>query len=168
MSESSVFLLDTNVLIVAARHYYAFDIAPVFWDALVHHAGNGRLKSIDRVRDEIDRGDDELVEWIHGAVHDSFLPTDDALVLEKYGQIMFWAQGQQQYSESAKREFAQLELADPWLVAYAAAHHCVLVTLEERNQTIKRKIPLPNVCNAFHVDYLNTFEMLRSLQIRLG
>ena len=30
-----MFLLDANVLINAARHYYAFDIAPVFWDKLL-------------------------------------------------------------------------------------------------------------------------------------
>ncbi len=63
MSSSQVFLLDSNVLMTAARQYYAFDIAPCFWTSLSHHAGNGELRSIDRVRDEINRGNDELVVW---------------------------------------------------------------------------------------------------------
>ena len=65
MSNSSIFLLDANVLINAARHYYAFDIVPVFWDKLLIHASNGKLKSIDHVKDEINRGSDELVDWIN-------------------------------------------------------------------------------------------------------
>lgn len=168
MSDSSNFLLDANVLINAARHYYAFDIAPVFWDALLLHAGNGSLKSIDRVRVEIDRGSDELVEWINGEFINSFMPSNDMLVLKKYAEIMDWSQRQAQYSPSAKAEFAQFDIADPWLVAYASVYNYVVVTHEEFNPTIKRKIPIPNVCGAFNVVCLNTFEMLRYLRVRLG
>ncbi|MFZ4526127.1 MAG: DUF4411 family protein [Chlorobium sp.] len=66
MSITPVYLLDANVLISAARLYYAFDIVPSFWNTLVQRASYGKIISIDRVCDEINRGDDELVTWING------------------------------------------------------------------------------------------------------
>ena len=168
MSNSLIFLLDANVLINAARHYYAFDIAPVFWDKLLIHADDGKLKSIDHVKDEINRGSDELVDWVNGSFIDSFVPCNDPLVLAKYAEIMVWSQRHVQYSPSAKAEFAQFDLADSWLVAYAAVYNYVVVTHEEYNSTIRRRIPIPNVCDAFNVQYLNTFAMLRYLRVRLG
>jgi len=33
--DRSVYVLDANVFIEAARRYYAFDIAPKFWDTLI-------------------------------------------------------------------------------------------------------------------------------------
>ncbi len=60
MNATGKYLLDTNVFIEAAKGYYAFDIAPRFWEVLVAGATSGTLRSIDRVKDEIDRQEDEL------------------------------------------------------------------------------------------------------------
>lgn len=38
---ATVFVLDTNVLVEAHRRYYAFDLVPGFWDALVESARRG-------------------------------------------------------------------------------------------------------------------------------
>ena len=53
--------------------------------------------------------------------------------------------------------------ADGWLIAYARALGCTVVTLEIANPNVQRKVPIPNVCDAFGVDYTNTFDMLRAL-----
>jgi len=37
------YILDANVFIEATRRYYAFDLAPKFWDSLVHYAANGQI-----------------------------------------------------------------------------------------------------------------------------
>jgi hypothetical protein len=167
LSTSSVYLLDANVLISAARLYYAFDIVPGFWNALVQQANYGKIISIDRVCDEINRGDDELVTWINQQFN-SFVSTDDPEVLGKYREMMIWAYNQPQFTDAAKDEFARADYADPWIVAYAATYNCVVVTLEELKSDIRRKIPIPNVCRAFGVNSINTFQMLRSLEMRLG
>jgi len=155
------------VLITAARGYYAFDIVPGFWSALMQHSTQGSIISIDRVSVEINRGNDELVSWINGQFS-SFASTDDPQVLGKYREMMIWAYRQQQYTDAAKDEFARADYADPWIVAYAAAHGCIVVTLEELKSDVRRKIPIPNVCRAFGVSYTNTFQMLRSLSVKLG
>jgi hypothetical protein len=167
LSITPVYLLDANVFISAARLYYAFDIVPGFWNALAQQANHGNIISIDRVCDELNRGDDELVTWINGQFN-SFVSTDNPEVLGKYRKMMMWAYNQPQFTDAAKDEFARADYADPWIVAYAAAHNCVVVTLEELKFDIRRKIPIPNVCKAFGVDYINTFQMLRSLKIKLG
>jgi hypothetical protein len=65
----TVYVLDANVFIEAARRYYAFDVAPTFWTGLVHHATQGRIKSIDKIKQELERGNDDLAEWIKKGQH---------------------------------------------------------------------------------------------------
>ncbi|MGI6362191.1 MAG: DUF4411 family protein [Bacillota bacterium] len=57
------YLLDANVFITAFKSYYAFDIAPGFWNSLIRLAQAGRVKSIDRVYNELGRVEDELFAW---------------------------------------------------------------------------------------------------------
>ena len=167
MSQPHVFVLDANVFIEAARRYYAFDIAPAFWNALLDLAQKGRIVSIDRVKDELTRLNDELTEWARGQFHEYFDSTvDDREVMKAYRQIIQWAFEQRQFEETAKREFAQANNADAWIVAYALAKRAIVVTHEQFKPDIKRKIPIPNVCRAFGVSYVDTFEMLRQLSVR--
>lgn len=168
MTPTRLFLLDANVLMTAARLYYAFDIVPTFWSSLNSKAGTGNLRSIDRVQDEINRGDDELVTWANAAFLDYFVKTDTQDVLQAYARIIGWSQEQHHYSSALLQSFARFEHADPWLVAYAITHNAVVVTLELPNPATRKKIPLPLVCEAFGVSWLNTFDMLRESQIRLG
>ncbi len=125
------YLLDSDVFIQAARQYYAFDLVPAFWQALVDLASNGSLLSIDRVRDELEQGKDELAEWADQTFRPLFASTNESDVLQIYGRIMQWAQAQPQYSAAAKAEFADVNNADPWLVAYALAKQYIVVTQEQ-------------------------------------
>jgi hypothetical protein len=168
VSDPPRYVLDTNVFIQAFRGYYAFDIAPAFWRALVQQASIGRILSIDRVKHEIEQGKDELANWAVTNFQKWFASTAESDVLESYGNIMRWAQTQTQYSEAAKREFAEENNADSWLVAYADAKDCVVVTLEQLDPNVQRKIPIPNVCRAFGIDFVDTYAMLRALGVRLG
>jgi hypothetical protein len=77
---------------------------------------------------------------------------------------MTWAVGQEQFSDAAKTDFAKG--ADGWLVAYARARGRVVVTHEALSLDVKKKIPIPNVCRAFSVPYVNTFEMMRQLGMK--
>lgn len=163
--EGTKYLLDANVFIEAARRYYAFDLVPTFWEVLVDLASNGIVESIDRVKDELLRGKDDLAEWVEAHFSDAFASTDDGEVIKSYGEIIAWAAGQTRYHRAAKDQFA--DGADGWLVAYAHCKGRTLVTHEVLNETIKSKLPIPNVCQAFNVSYLDTFRMLRELGVRI-
>jgi hypothetical protein len=56
--------------------------------------------------------------------------------------------------------------ADTWLAAYARAKGQVLVTFEKPNPATKKKVPLPDLCDALGVENISLFEMLRELTIR--
>ncbi len=162
------YVLDSNVFIEAARRYYAFDLVPPFWRALVDQAQNGRVESIDRVKTEIDRGKDELKDWANSDFHQWFISTNQADVIGSYGQIMVWAHNQGQFTGAAKAEFSREDNADAWVVAYAQAKACVVVTHEQFDPNITVRIPIPNVCQAFGVQSVDTFRMLRDLGVTLG
>ena len=162
----TIYLLDANVFIEAARRYYAFDLAPKFWESLVLKAEDGQIQSIDRVKQELERGKDELATWVTDQFSDAFASTDEEDVIEFYSEVMSWVQAQDQFSDAAKADFATG--ADGWLVAYAKSTGCIVVTHEVLNPNIIRKVPIPNVCEAFGVDYHDTFKMLRQLGVRFS
>jgi hypothetical protein len=164
--DGSVYVLDANVFIEAARRYYAFDIAPLFWESLVNHAANARVESINRVKEELERGKDELATWASDHFGDAFASTDEENVVASYREIMSWVQVQDQFSDAAKAEFA--DSADGWLVAYARSRSGIVVTHEVLDPNITRRVPIPNVCEPFGVNYVDTFTMLRELGVRFA
>lgn len=166
MTDGPTYVLDANVFIQAARRYYAFDLAPRFWDSLVQHAADGRIRSIDRVLWELDRGKDELAAWVKSNLNNAFASTDEADIVQVFSEIMAWVQAQSQFFDAAKADFASG--ADGWLVAYAKVKGRTVVTQEVLNPDIKRKVPIPNVCQAFGVPSIDTFEMLRRLGVRFA
>ena len=164
--DGATYVLDTNVFIEAARRYYAFDLAPVFWESILHHAANGRINSIDRVKEELERGKDELAKWATSQFSNAFVSTDEEDVTNSYASVMGWVKAQDQFSDAAKADFA--DGADGWLVAYAMSKSQIVVTHEVLDPGIKRKVPIPNVCEAFSVSYVDTFAMLRELGVRFS
>jgi hypothetical protein len=140
---------------------------PNFWDVLVREARNGRLLSIDRVKAEIDRGNDRLKQWANHDFRPWFVSTNVDSVLEHYRAIMQWTAAQHQFKAMAKDEFADVTNADPWVVAYAKATSGTVVTNEQYDTNITRRIKIPHVCKEFAVPCVNTFEMLRALGVRL-
>jgi hypothetical protein len=139
---------------------------------LLEHAGGSTIESIDRVREELNKGkdkkeqEDELVRWANGSFSHAFCSTDEEDVIESYGRVMTWVQCQPQYKDVAKADFANG--ADGWLVAYAMVRGRTVVTHENLDPYIRRKVPIPNVCEPFHIRYIDTFAMLRELGARLA
>lgn len=165
MMEGTKYLLDANVFIQAARCYYAFDLVPAFWIVLVRLARDGKIESIDRVRDEIIPGKDDLAEWVRNNFFHAFSSTNDDAIIQSYREIITWVDSQTQYLDAAKSDFAKG--ADGWLVAYAKQNGCKIVTQEVLNPGIRNRVPIPNVCQAFGVNYVDTYRMLRDLDVRL-
>lgn len=160
------YVLDANVFIEAAHRYYAFDLAPMFWNSLVRLAESGVIQSIDRVKQELLKMKDQLAKWAKTQFADAFFSTNEADVIEYYAKVMKWVQRQARFIDAAKAQFAGG--ADGWLVAYAAAKGLVIVTHEQPAPEARNRVPIPNVCLAFDVRYINTFEMLRELGVRLS
>jgi hypothetical protein len=100
--ECQSYVLDSNVFIQAANQYYAFDLVPSFWEGLVWHADRGRVLSIDRVSQELTKGQDELWSWARDHFSSAFASTNEKNVIEVYGDIMKWAKEQTQFTVAAR------------------------------------------------------------------
>jgi len=78
--------------------------------------------SIDRVSQELTKGQDELWSWARDHFSSAFASTNEKNVIEVYGDIMKWAKEQTQFTAAARAGLASG--ADAWLVAYAKAKGC--------------------------------------------
>ena len=164
-----LYALDANVFIQAHRAYYAFDIAPGYWQRLLDHEAKGHLISIDLVRDELLSGGkaDKLEDWVKNAAPKSlFSSTRTVEVANTYASMVQWVQAHPKFKPEAKAEFAKV--ADGWLVAYAKVHGLTVVTLEKNNPEKSNKVLIPVLGGHFGVKCIDTFELLRSLKVNLN
>jgi hypothetical protein len=163
MTSPGGYVLDANVFIEAHKRYYAFDICPGYWAALIAQHKGGLVCSIDRVRDELLGLGDALSQWAQKLAGSFFDATGAPSIAGEFAGVMTWVYAQAQYTDAAKANFAAG--ADGWLVAYARVQGLIIVTHEAANPAVKRKVPIPNVCDAFGVNWINTFDMLRGLGV---
>ena len=150
------YLIDSNVLIEAKNRHYGFDFCPAFWTWLVDGNRRGRVFSIERVKQELVKRDDDLANWALALGERFFLrPTRKVPdILKTIGE---WADGQG-FEAPVIEKFMQG--ADCYLVAQALAGKFEVVTHEIYSPG-KKRIKIPNACEAVGVGYLTSFEMLR-------
>ena len=168
-----MYVLDTNVFIDAANAYYAFDLAPGYWDFLVQLFDSDHAVSIKSVYDEIDSAsedeidsasdDDPLKVW--AKLNRKHFVDLDPHVVGCYQRVMRWAR-EQNYTASAISEFQSV--ADSWIVAYALANNWVVVTHEKSAPGSKKRIKIPDVFVGVGVTYASPFEMLRDRGMSLA
>ena len=72
------YLLDSNIFIQAKNLHYGCDFCPAFWDWLDAGNQSGTVFSIEKVRDELLGGDDELADWAKGRGTEFFVAPDNA------------------------------------------------------------------------------------------
>jgi hypothetical protein len=145
-AQARLYVLDANIFIEAKQRYYAFDVCPGFWDALVWHHANGSIISVDRVKAELEVHQDELTNWACAdALSLCFVSTDVEAVVSAYGDAVTWVMAQD-FTDEAKAQFADQKEADAWVIAYAKANWATVVTHEKPVKDIKRRVPIPNVC----------------------
>ncbi len=163
-----LYVLDTNIFIQAHRAFYPLDIAKSFWNTITELAADEKIISIDKVKAEIDKNDDELTEWIDTNLPEKFFkPTDTEKVLTEYALMAPWAESKSDhYQRGAIDEFLDFENADAWLVSYCKSTGDTLVTQESSKPGQKNRIPIPQACQQFDVRYCNMIEMFRSLRVQ--
>lgn len=151
------YLLDANVFIEAKNRYYGFDVCPGFWTWLDDAQAAGTVRSVEKIRDELLAGADELAAWVKARAA-LFLATDNGTI-RSLATVATWARTQDPpYDRGAQTTF--LQVGDSYLVAHAHAYGLMVVTHEVRS-TSRRRIKIPDVCAGLEIPYIDTFEMLR-------
>ena len=169
-----LYILDTNTFITAKNTFYAYDIVPSFWSTLLGMFKLGKVKVIDAVADEIADGKDDLTEWFGENIKKSADDIGDAYViqvkqngtvLQNYQDIANLIVQNTQYKESEKARF--LSRADPWLIAAGKALNATIVTQEVLSGEGTRKVKIPDICQQVGVKYVNLYEMMRAVGIKI-
>lgn len=174
MVNSSVeFLIDANSLMAAARLYYAYDLLPSFWEIFGEKIKEGNVILLDMVKNEIDKGQDELQRWVRERQED-FLNCNhvDPEIIPKYAEVMQYIHECGFYNEKGLDSWAKNDVADPWLIATAVAKGYILITFEQSAGLLNTKhksgkVKIPDVASHFGVEVHNLYYMMRQLGIRI-
>ena len=154
-----MYIIDTNIFITS-KNTLPMDVWTTFWDVFKQIVNSGSVFSIEEVKKEIDKGRDALTQWVNTNAPQGFFIPPDEDIMQKYSEIIEWAK-KQSYNPNAVTDFASV--ADSYLVATAAAKGMTVVTYEKSNPNSKKRILIPDVCNAFGVPYCDLNDMLRGM-----
>lgn len=158
------YLFDTNIFIRSKNEMPA-DIWPTFWLRIAELIQDGKIFSSIKVKEEIDHGNDELTDWMSCNATETFYFPIDSEILSRYSDTQNWASHSPVFTENARHEYA--EVADAYLVATAAAKNLTLVTYETSDPLCKRKVKIPEACNALGVRYCDLNTALLELGITI-
>ena len=162
-----IYLVESNFFIQAHRVSYPLDVAFSFWNKVKQLAEEGKIISIDKVRNEIYHNNDTLEEWCRANLPDDFFK-ESSEAMAAYGQVVDWAISRSShYMPNALNEFLDADEADAFIVAYALAdtNNRIVVTQEISEPNRKKKIKIPKAFNAFIIQFINTIEMFRQMKV---
>lgn len=159
-----IYLLDTNIFITA-KNELPMDVFPSFWRTLSELAASGSFRSIKKVEDEIRKGNDELVEWVDNNLPRDFFISENTETLASLSAVSLWTTMNPVYTQAAKAEFA--EVADSWIIAEALSQNVTVITLETPDPMCKRRVKIPDVCNAVGVKFCDLNTAFRTLGIQI-
>ena len=158
-------VLDSNVLINAKNFYYRMGIFPVFWKWLSKQFNDGNVISLDHVYQELIAGKDKLKDWAKEN-KDHFVDSSAREVQAEYANVLRHVMTLSFSQEKVDEFFSK---ADPWIIAYSKVNDATLITHESFNtQRQKKKIYIPNICDDFDVEYINTFDMMEKLGVQFS
>jgi len=170
-----IYLLDTNIFIQAKNSYYAFDIAPSFWEKLNQLAEDNIFSVIDHVKRELTKSrsnPDDIHNWIRDEYTGKIVSTNNSLVAKKYQEVITMVQsehrkGNDMYKQPAIDKFLDFDNADTWLIAYALAYNCKIVTFEKYSPNAANSVKIPNVCKLFDIEYIDLYQFMREVRMTL-
>jgi len=160
----SSYVLDSNFFIQAHRANYPFDVVPSFWKKIENLAEKELIVSIDKVREEIYKNDDELSNWCQEHLPGNFFK-DSSVAIAEYAGLAAWANSKKDhFQQRAIEEFLDTDAADAWIIAFAINQKSPVLTHEKSEPGRKNRIKVPDVCLDHGVSYYSTVEMLRNLK----
>jgi hypothetical protein len=144
--------IDTSSLINGFRIHYPYENFPRLWNRdLPALVAAGDLRATEEVRVELDRQDDELVQWIEGYSKELFIELDEPIqnevraILRSHTALIHAGRGRSG--------------ADPFVIALAKLNDCTVVSEEGSGSAKNPKIP--DVCNALGIRCIRLMEVIR-------
>lgn len=149
--------IDTSAILDGWTRYYSPDVFPAVWSALEQLCGDGVIVAAAEVKVELERKQDEVLQWFKR--HVRLVPLDT--------QIQLAAKEILSKHERLVVKGGRRSLADPFVIAVARVHGCTVVTGEPRRGRLD-KPNIPDVCEALGVRWVNLLGMFRELGVRFS
>jgi hypothetical protein len=150
--------LDADVFIQASRKWYKFDSVPRFWVFMDEQLEAGTIRCPKLVFDDLIKGTDHLATWVKARKQNGLCVPLSEDVFTEYNKIVDYINESGHLPHQANEFYAA---SDGWLIAYAMAHHGIVVTQESSSR--KKKIRIPTVCTNFRIRHVDTPRMLDEL-----
>ncbi|PKL13630.1 MAG: hypothetical protein CVV52_05155 [Spirochaetae bacterium HGW-Spirochaetae-8] len=161
------FCIDTNLLIQAKKLEYAFDLAPGFWSWITSLIDAGKICCAEAVYQEVlHHKEDDLSLWIKQIKKKFVMGDDTEDIQENFTKICQYVS--LNYPKSAHLD-KFLSGADPMIIAHAMTNGYVVVSHERRISLPQQdsKIKIPNICDAFNVDFMDPYSFFRLFKLCL-
>jgi hypothetical protein len=165
-----IYCIDTSALIDLDR-LYPKEVFPSLWEEyFVDITAEGRLISPHEVREELERKDDELWNWIKVNCKNLFIQ-DNQSVIDRVAELLI------KFTGWVNLEFPQKNMADPFVVALALEAHNIfqdvnkketmVITHEEFTGNIaKRK--LPDICKNLGIKPCRLVDLFKNEKWKIG
>ena len=161
-----LYLLDANVLIDANRDYYPIMRLPEFWDWLAEMGRLGLVKVPREIYEEVvlpkPIRSDPLIDWLEAHV-------EEMLLDEEVGPELVRHVVEEGYANNLTDEEMEKLGRDPFLIAYALAdtpNRTVVSTERSKPSKTRANRHIPDVCDGFNVECIDTFQLIRHLDFR--
>jgi len=157
----NIYIIDTSSLIEMKERYPKKNF-PTLWNKVEKLIQDGRLITHIEVKKEIEKGDDELKEWIKKKNIKKMFTKPDKNQIEKVQEIL------EKYSFLAKADKPEEPNADPWLIALAIVkkekesgrlfrNNYIIVTEESTRKTNR----IPWVCKGIGIECIKFIELIQ-------
>jgi hypothetical protein len=144
------YIFDTGPFIDLKN--YPGDVFSSLWENFTQMINDGEIISSSEVFRELEDYDDEIAAWAKQNKSVFIKPS-----LEDQAQVIKILE---KHPDLVKEEAILLgkPYADPFVIAQAKQHNCVLVHSEKFKPNAHK---IPNVCKTFNVEETNLFEFFR-------
>lgn len=153
----NIYIIDTSSLIELKDHYPR-DIFPGVWNKIEDLYRNKRLISPQKVKEEINRVDDDLKKWVN--IKKKMFVKPDEIQIQKLIEII---KENPNFVDPAKTE----DEADPFLIALARKEkECgklpfddyIIITQESKTKQNR----IPTIANKYGINSMNLLELFKA------
>lgn len=148
-----MYCIDTSALLHAWRRDYPPDIFQSLWDNLQQLIETNNLIAPDEVLYELERGGDEIFQWIKA--RDSMFVEPDERVQSVVGQIV------DDYPNFVPHDSSDGIWADPYVIALAEVHGAIVITGEKAVGAGSKRLKMPNICHELDVTFIDFLQLIR-------
>ena len=149
------YCLDTNIFIEPWHKFYSKQFTKGYWEILESFAKQNIIFSPIEVKRELEKVDDDLLEWVKNKSFFKDVNED----IQKYLRIIM--KKYPRLTDSSKGR----SIADPWVIAHAQTERATVVTSEQKAAKPEKKINIPDVCKQEGIACIDIYRLIRELKI---